>query len=355
MHSGVLLVFQNFENQLGDDEIYWNNLEIGELADLRGFDSLWCIEHHFDSDYSMCPDNLQLLSYLAGRTTNITLGTGAVILPWNDPLRVAEKAAMLDVLAKGRFILGLGRGLARIEYEGLRQDMNESRERFDEAAEMILRTLETGVAEHSGKYYEQPRVDIHPLPLSTFNGRAYGVGMSPDSAEAAAKLKLGLMAFVQGDVEKVHLPTVNLYRDTYRRLHGEEPPPPVFADFTYCHADPIKAADVAGEYTANYFRSVVTHYELAGEHLSGIKGYESHGQNAKLIREAGLEATCRGFVDGQISGTPDQILEKIGKRRELLGDFDLLFVPYHGGMPYDLAKASFQLISDEVLPALRQL
>src|SRR5882757_1318432 len=120
MQVGTLLIFQNFEHQISDNEIYWNNIELGELTDALGYDSVWCIEHHFDADYSMCPDNLQLLSYLAARTTNVQLGTAAVIVPWNDPLRVAEKAAMMDILSKGRFILGLGRGLARMEYEGMR-------------------------------------------------------------------------------------------------------------------------------------------------------------------------------------------------------------------------------------------
>src|SRR5581483_721792 len=186
MHVGTLLVFQNFESQLADEVCYWNNIELGEQADALGFDSVWCPEHHFDGDYSMCPDNLQVLAYLAGRTSRIQLGTGAVILPWNDPLRVVEKAALMDVLAKGRFLFGMGRGLARMEYAGMRQDMNESRERFDEAAEMIMRSLESGVAEHSGAYYHQPRVEIHPSPLSTFAGRSYGVAMSPESAETAA-------------------------------------------------------------------------------------------------------------------------------------------------------------------------
>ena len=75
------------------------------------------------------------LSYLAGRTSSITLGTGAVILPWNDPLRVAEKITMLDHLAEGRLVFGMGRGLARMEYAGFRQDMNEARERSDEGAD----------------------------------------------------------------------------------------------------------------------------------------------------------------------------------------------------------------------------
>ncbi len=111
----------------------------------------------------MCPDNTQFLSYLAARTSTIKLQTTAVILPWNDPLRVIEKIALLDNLADGRVIFGMGRGLARREFEAFRLDMGESRGgRFDEAAEMILRGLEEGYAENDGTFYKQPRVPIHP-------------------------------------------------------------------------------------------------------------------------------------------------------------------------------------------------
>ena len=70
-------------------------------ADL-GFDVLWSVEHHFN-DYSFCPDNLQLMSYLAAECPDVGLGTAAVILPWHDPLRVAEQVSVLDLLSRGRF------------------------------------------------------------------------------------------------------------------------------------------------------------------------------------------------------------------------------------------------------------
>src|SRR6266542_5080118 len=93
--------------------------------------SLWSVEHHFD-DYSMCPDNMQFLSWLAGRTSRVGLGTAAVILPWNNPLRVVEKMILLDHFSQGRAVFGMGRGLAKMEYRGQMIDMNEARERFDE-------------------------------------------------------------------------------------------------------------------------------------------------------------------------------------------------------------------------------
>ena len=133
MKVGVLLVFQNWHEDLTDEEMFRSEIRLGEMAETLGYDSVWSVEHHFD-DYSMCPDATQALSYLAGRTSSITLGTGAVILPWNDPLRVAEKITLLDHLAHGRLEFGMGRGLAKMEYTGFRQDMNEARERFDEAA-----------------------------------------------------------------------------------------------------------------------------------------------------------------------------------------------------------------------------
>src|ERR1700746_2492788 len=96
------------------DQAWDEELRLERLADELGFDALWAVEHHFN-DYSFCPDNLQLMAYLAACCPNIDLGTAAVILPWNDPLRVAEKAIVLDMLSNGRLRFGIGRGLARWE------------------------------------------------------------------------------------------------------------------------------------------------------------------------------------------------------------------------------------------------
>jgi hypothetical protein len=164
-----------------------------------------------------------------------------------------------------------------------------------------------------------------------------------------------MMSFVQGDLETVHLPIINLYRDTYRELHGEEAPPPLLSDLGYCHPDADRAAEVAAEYTGNYFRTCLTHYELAGAHFSTAKGYESYGQAAEMLRAAGMEAACQGFVAAQISGTPEQMVRKYQERRELVGEFSAQLAPCHGGIPYELAEESFTLISKEVLPELRRL
>ena len=158
MHVGYTSAFQNPFDALPDFEVYTEELRLADLAVELGFDSLWTVEHHFD-DYTMCPEPVQFLSYMAGKHPNIALGSGVIVLPWHDPLRCAEQISLLDNLSNGRMILGLGRGLARIEYEGFRVDMNTSRERFVEYAKIVLNGLEDGFIEYDNEFGTQPRRD----------------------------------------------------------------------------------------------------------------------------------------------------------------------------------------------------
>jgi hypothetical protein len=94
MDVGLMMIFASYGwNNIGDDQVWDEDLRLARQAPVLGFDALWSAEHHF-FDYSFCPDNLQLMTYLAGVCPNIDLGTAAVILPWHDPLRVAEQAAV---------------------------------------------------------------------------------------------------------------------------------------------------------------------------------------------------------------------------------------------------------------------
>ncbi|MEK6529681.1 MAG: LLM class flavin-dependent oxidoreductase, partial [candidate division NC10 bacterium] len=170
MHVGMATVFQNPKKARTDLEVYRNELKLADLAEPLGFESIWGVEHHF-TDYTMCPDVLQFLTYMAGRTERCQLGSMVVVLPWHDPMRVAAEVSMLDNLSNGRLILGLGRGAGRVEFDGFRLPMEESRQRFVESAQMLLRGLETGYCEHDGTFVKQPRAAIRPAPFKTFRGR----------------------------------------------------------------------------------------------------------------------------------------------------------------------------------------
>ncbi len=352
MHVGVLLIFQNFMGRVDDADMVGDEIRLALLAEELGYDSVWPPEHHF-TDYSSCPDNLQVLSYIAGRTSRIRLGTGAVIVPWNDPLRVVEKIVLLDHLSEGRAILGLGRGLSRHEYEHFGIDMDSSRDRFDEATRMIVDALDTGFIEGDGPYYPQIRTEIRPRPRAGFRDRLYAVGLSPESVEQAAKLGARLMTFSQQPWEIYKDGPLATYQKTFREAHGQEPLAPMTGDLMFCHHDAARAEEIAMEHMSNYFLTIARHYELMSDHFQKAKGYEYYASAAELFAAVGVETAAQTYCSVQTFGTPDQILEKLRDRRELIGDFGVILISKYGGMPFELAEQSLRLFSEEVLPELR--
>ena len=150
----------------------------------------------------MSPAPTQLLSYFAGRTKRDHLGTAVIVLPWHDPIRVAEEIALLDILCGGRCLFGFGRGAASVEYEGFRIPMGEARPRFVEAAQLIRKALSEPEFEWQGEFFQIPRTSIRPRPISHPERRFYASAVSPDSAEIMAKLGFGMLMVMQNEWPK---------------------------------------------------------------------------------------------------------------------------------------------------------
>lgn len=351
MQVGLLMVFQNFMNQMTDRAAWQRDIHLADLAEPLGFDTLSAVEHHF-FNYAMSPANVEFLTYMAARTKRIGLLTGAVILPWNDPLRVMEKMIVLDHLSNGRALFGIGRGLAKREYDLFGIDMNEARDRFDEAADMIFRGLETGIAEGNGRYYKQKRTEIRPAPFKSFKDRFYCVAMSSDSVPVCARLGAKMMSFAQKPWEQM-VPHFSSYRKLYHEFQGREAPSPVCVDFLACDESAGRAESLAREHMANYYVTVMEHYEMAGEHFKNMKGYGDYATNAAMLKDLGMSEAANGFVDINTWGTPQQILDKLDKRRQVLGDFDLTIQVSYGGMTPENAEKSIRLFAAKVLPELQ--
>jgi alkanesulfonate monooxygenase SsuD/methylene tetrahydromethanopterin reductase-like flavin-dependent oxidoreductase (luciferase family) len=352
MDVGVQMVFASYGwSHIADGEVWDEELRLARQAADLGFDVLWSVEHHFN-DYSFCPDNLQLMSFLAAACPEVGLGTAAVILPWHDPLRVVEQVSVLDHLSRGRLRLGIGRGLARREFEAFRGTMDESRERFDEASAMILRALRTGFMEGEGPFYRQPRTEIRPRPTRAFDGRVYAVASSDDSVVSAAKLKARMVMFADRPWP-LRMPAIQKHRDLMREMHGEQAGPPLLADFCVCTPTMDGAEDKARQYMGKFVESNFYHYELLGPHFTTVKGYDSYAQKIAMAREIGMDGIVSAFMEAAVWGTPDRILRKLEERRGIVGDFELATSFRFGGTPYDLAEAGLRLYAKEVLPVVR--
>ncbi len=353
MHVGMAVVFQNPKKARADLEVYGNELRLADLAEPLGFGSVWSVEHHF-TDYTMCPDVLQFLTYMAGRTQRIQLGSMVVVLPWHDPLRVAEEVSMLDNISGGRLILGLGRGAGRVEFDGFRQSMDDSRQRFVESAEMLLRGLEQGYCEYDGTFVKQPRAPIRPAPFKTFRGRTYAAAVSPDSMPVVARLGAGLLIIPQKPWKEVAR-ELDTYRAIYRELNDAEAPPPVAAGWTFCDTDAGRAREMARRWIGGYYETVLDHYQFAGDHLTRTKGYEYYGKMSEKIAQYGTDKVIDFFTDLQVYGTPEQCFEKILDVRNRVGNSHFVGVFSYAGMPYDEAERNLRLFAAEVMPALKTL
>jgi alkanesulfonate monooxygenase SsuD/methylene tetrahydromethanopterin reductase-like flavin-dependent oxidoreductase (luciferase family) len=354
MDVGLAIIFQGTNPRLSDLQVYQQELRLGGMAEGLGFQSIWGVEHHFTS-YTMCPDVLQMLTYFAAKSDTLLLGSMVVVLPWHNPMRVAEEVCMLDNLSNGRVILGLGRGLGRVEFDGFGVDMNTSRDVFIEAAQMILQGLERGYCEYDGAYVKQARREIRPRPHTTFRGRSYAAAVSPESSRIMAELGLGLCIIPQKPWDMVAA-ELGAYRTVYREVNGSDAPPPIVSGWTFCDEDAGRAEEMARRYIGGYWKTVVEHYELVGTHLQGVRGYESYGRMQEIASQAGgADAMTEFFLGLQVWGTPEQCYDKIMTIKELTGAGAYNGVFSYAGMPYDEAERNMRLFARTVLPRLQAL
>jgi alkanesulfonate monooxygenase SsuD/methylene tetrahydromethanopterin reductase-like flavin-dependent oxidoreductase (luciferase family) len=354
MHVGYTGGFQNPGNRETDATVYEDELRLADLAVDLGFDSLWTVEHHF-TDYFLSPDPVQYLTWMGARHPHVRLGTGVIVLPWHEPVRCAEQIAMLDNLSGGRLILGLGRGLGRIEYEGFRVPMERSRERFIAYTEMILNGLETGVLEADNEFIVQPRVEIRPRPIYSMRGRVYAAAMSPEAMPIIAKLGIGLMIVPQKPWPLV-AQELDAYRLTWHDEYGadSEPPAPLCAGNIVVDADATRVEELSHRYIGAYYETVIAHYGFAEGAHKGLRGYEFYADITKYIDKRGSDGAVSDYVKLMPWGTPDQVIEKLQTLHSRLGlaAFNPSF--NFAGMTPSAAEQSLKLFGAEVLPEVQR-
>src|SRR5438093_4680501 len=242
---------------LSDAAVLGEHMALGDLAEPLGFDSLWALEHHF-TGYAMSPAPTQLLSYYAGRTRRLALGTAVIVLPWHDPVRVAEEIALLDVISGGRCIFGFGRGAASVEYAGFRVPMEEARPRFVEAARVVVKALTDEVFEWDGEFFKIPRTSIRPRPISHPERRFYASSVSPESAEIMAKLGFGVLVIMQNEWPKA-AEDIRRYQELSLSV-GHAPRPPIILTNISVAESRAEAHERAVHYLGRKFDSIDAHY-----------------------------------------------------------------------------------------------
>jgi len=133
-------------------------------AEALGYHSTFCVEHHF-TGWGQISATLNLLTWLAARTRTLRVGTAVMVLPWHNPVLLAEQAATLDVLSGGRLDLGIGKGYRYNEFNGFSMPMGEAEERFDEALDVMTRAWTSSERfSHRGRYWQFNDIVVEPRP-----------------------------------------------------------------------------------------------------------------------------------------------------------------------------------------------
>ena len=351
MHVGYASLFQNPFDALTDREVWQEELRMALLAEPLGFDSVWTVEHHF-TDYTMSPDPLQYLTYIAAKTERVQLGTMVVVLPWHDPMRVAEQVAVLDHLSDGRLLLGLGRGLGKVEYDGFRLNMDDGRSKFVEYAELVLDGLENGYVE-GGETQQQPRRDIRPRPFKSFKGRTYAAAVSPESVEIMARLGVGLLVIPQKPWEVV-AEDFKLYYKTWDEVNpGIARPKPLCGGFFFVDENEDRAKTLGNKYVQDYYHTAMRHYEMTAEHFGKAKGYDFYANVGKFIDRHGTDGAASAFAELMPIGTPDQVMDKLRYIHGVIENNGVMVQTSYAGMPWAEAERNLRCFAEHCLADLK--
>ncbi len=191
LRFGLLHLFESAQNKT-EKQFFAENVELIEYADQVGLDEVWLAEHHF-TEYGVMPSTQVLGAFAAARTQRIRIGSAVAVLPFHNPVRLAEEFAFLDVLSDGRLDFGVGRGYQPGEFEGYGIPFDESRSRFDESLAIIRQAWTQDTVNFEGKHYRFEGIRPRPRPLQTPHPPLFGASFNPMTIKYQAMQRLNLL------------------------------------------------------------------------------------------------------------------------------------------------------------------
>jgi len=202
---------------LEDSQGYESFIEYVVEADRLGFKQLFMVEHHFTGQGQVSA-SMTVLAYLAAKTRHIRLGTAVVVLPWHNPVLVAEQVATLDLLTGGRVDFGVGKGYRKSEFSGFCIPAEEATERFDEAMDIIRKAWTTeGRFTHHGKRWHYDNIVVEPEPMQCPHPPLWLAAGSHDSVRRAAREGYNLLLDQLAQTHQI-IQRIEIFRDECRSI-----------------------------------------------------------------------------------------------------------------------------------------
>jgi alkanesulfonate monooxygenase SsuD/methylene tetrahydromethanopterin reductase-like flavin-dependent oxidoreductase (luciferase family) len=324
------------------EEMYARLTDWAILAEDLGYDSVWFAEHHFSS-YGYIPNPLLMAVKIAQVTKRVRIGTAVLVLPFWNPLRVAEDIAMTDQLTDGRLEVGVARGYQPYEFSRFGVAMEDNRERTDEALEVLLRALTEDGFEYHGKYHDIPETTIFPKPLQKPRPPVWLAAHTPESFAIAARLGLQSITTNSGRPVEVLEEGWAAFKEA-RQAYGLEGPADFAVQQQLCVAPTDAEARAQMEHFLYAFRQV-GNLRAGSQHV--VRGYS---EPLPIEGEPSLDEI---FERRTLSGSPTTVVQKLSRYREVSGITALNCTFQLGAMQPETVTQSMRLFANEVIPYFR--
>ena len=312
-----------------DSDGYHDFINYVVEAERLGFSSVFLVEHHF-TGFGQVSASLNLLSYLAARTERIRLGTAVVVLPWHNPVLVAEQAATLDLLSNGRLDFGVGKGYRSYEFAGFCIDQSEATERFDEAMAVIRQAWRSDGKRfsHKGKWFSYDNIVVEPSPIQQPHPPFWLGAGSPDSVRRAAREGYNLLLDQIAPTDLI-IDRVKTFRDECKAVGRSY--------------DPMMVGVTRGLQIIRKESERKQAIRTRREVLKNI-GDLARGPGAERYHQIKDDADSFELDDAPLLGTPEEIIAQL-KRLQAGGIENVLFAAPGASV------AGLRTFAEEIMPA----
>ena len=333
------------EGDESEADAYQKVMEQCQAADELGYYCAWFAEHHF-SKVGMCPDPLLWCAALAQKTKNIRLGTAISIMPFHNPVRLAEQAAVVDLLSGGRLELGVGRGSQPKEFKTFGVKPSESRKRLVEGMEIVSRLLEGEQVTFEGEYYQCKDVQIFPQPIQKPRPPIWLAGTSPETYTYAGKNGFKIMASAGFKGPQVYREKMKLYEEAVAAAGGDTSD----IDYTMTHRFYVCEDNEQADYLKSFERGLSSYLEYRSR-VNEVEFTDEEGRH--LQRNWSYKLDVREFLKGGgVIGSAKENIQELYRLRDDFGLNHVILGVYGDGMKHEESLRLLERFAKEVAPAM---
>ena len=326
-------------------DVYRDTVEHVRLAEQMGFETAWFAEHHF-SNYSLCASPLMAVAYMAGRTERIGLGTGTVVAPMYEPMRLVQEIGMADQMSEGRLVLGIGSGYQGYEFERFRLRLDEAVERTLETLDIIELALTEEQFEYAGKHYQIPLTQI---AARTFERRVppiWVAGLINHEQVQRRLARSGYVPMVAGAWRPLStFAPARANLDEIYASFGRDPAEMPLGVMRFVHVTDSKDEALEAAACARYSSRVSLAFRHGYATMSGIFVDDIESKDEPPLEE---------MVENYIIGDVEHCIEKIVEDWDVMRHSHLLCNVQIGGVPRERVLRTLEALGQDILPGVEK-